>query len=158
MLYTEDKPFSAKFPVDYKIFSLIYICYKYKFPLSFFLTMYEMYGESTLFTFKALSCVKNISLTDNSFVKIIEQSKILYKQILSGISTNIKRDYLSKVVKHGGKIKEIIPDEPKINLSQFNEEYREFISNYFLKNIQNIFSDELELKFNTTDLYTEILK
>ena len=85
------KPFSVTFKLDAKILAIIYICFKYKFPLSFLLSFYEMYGEQSLFILKAMACTKKISLSDNTFAKIIEESRLLYKQILSGISTNIKR-------------------------------------------------------------------
>ena len=156
MKYTEDKPFSTTFKVDYKIFTLLYICYKYKFPISYFLTMYELFGEMSLFTFKALACNKSISLTDNAFTKIVDQSKLLYRQIHSGITVRNKIRQLSALVKNGYKIQDEIPDKPEIDLSVFSSDYKDFVENYMLVNIADIFSEELKLCFNTQDLYEEI--
>lgn len=158
MLYTEDKPFSAKFKLDYKILALIYICYKYKFPLSFLLSFYEMYGEASLFTFKAMSCAKKISLTDAAFIKILDQSKILNNQIIAGIGIKRKIQQLSSIVKNGGKIKEEIPEEPSIDLTKFNDDYREFLEKYLLENLVDVFSETLELLFSTSDAYSEITR
>ena len=156
MRYTEDKPFSTKFTPDYKIFALLYICYEYKFPLSFFLTLYEKYGEMSLFIFKAMSCIKSISLTDSKFTKIIEQSKLLYRQIHKGITTRHQIKRLSMFVKNGYKIQEQIPDEPVLDLALFTDEYKTFVTNYLQKNIVDMFADELELLFDTGDLYDEV--
>lgn len=150
------KPFSITFKLDAKILAIIYICYKYKFPLSFLLSFYEMYGEQSLFILKAMSCTKKISLSDNTFAKIIEESRLLYKQILTGISTNIKRDKLISQVKNGRIINEIIPNCPEVDVNAFSDEYKTFIEKYLIKNVKNLFSEEIELVLNTNDLYNEI--
>lgn len=152
-----DKPYSVTFNLDAKILSVLYICWKYKFPLSFMLTFYEMYGEQSLFIFKAMACTKKITLNDNTFIKIIEESRNLNNQILKGISTNLKINTLTNKVKNGKKIEEIIPEKPVINITEFSEDYKKFISEYLVKNIKNIFSEKIELKLNTADLYAEIL-
>lgn len=153
-----NKEFSVKFQINAKMLALIYICYKYKFPLSYFLSFYEMFGEKALFMFKAMSCTKRISLNDNAFIKIIEESKLLYKQILTGISTNIKIDKLTRLVKAGNKIKDTIPEAPELNLSVFSDDYKQFIEDYLLKNVVNIFAETHELYMNTNDLYVGISK
>lgn len=150
------KPFSITFKLDAKILAIIYICFRYKFPLSFMLSFYEMYGEQSLFILKAMSCNKKINLNDTTFIKILQESKLLHKQILSGISTNLKRNNLINQVKNGRLITEMIPDCPEINLKEFSQEYSQFISNYLLKNVKNIFSEEIELMLDTIDLYEEI--
>lgn len=152
------KPFSVTFKLDAKILAIIYICFKYKFPLSFLLSFYEMYGEQSLFILKAMACTKKISLSDNTFAKIIEESRLLYKQILSGISTNIKRNQLISQVKNGRLITEMIPNCPEISLCEFTDDYKQFIKQYLIKNVKNLFQEEIELMMNTTDLYCELTK
>lgn len=152
------KPFSITFKLDAKILTIIYICYKYKFPLSFLLSFYEMYGEQSLFILKAMSCTKKIPLSDSTFAKIIEESRLLYKQILAGISTNIKRSKLISQVKNGNLITEIIPDCPEIELKDFTDDYKQFISQYLIKNVKNLFKEEIELMLDTKDLYCELTK
>lgn len=150
------KPFSITFKLDAKILAIIYICYRYKFPLSFLLSFYEMYGEQSLFILKAMSCNKKINLNDNTFIKIIEESKLLHKQIISGISTNIKREKLISQVKNGKLIDEIIPDCPEIDYNLFSQDYVQFIKEYLLKNVVNLFTEQVELMMDSTDLYSEI--
>lgn len=152
------KPFSVTFKLDAKILAIIYICFKYKFPLSFLLSFYEMYGEQSLFILKAMACTKKISLSDNTFAKIIEESRLLYKQILSGISTNIKRNQLISQVKNGRLITEMIPNCPEISLCEFTDDYKQFIKQYLIKNVKNLFQKEIELMMNTTDLYCELTR
>ena len=152
------KPFSVTFKLDAKILAIIYICFKYKFPLSFLLSFYEMYGEQSLFILKAMACTKKISLSDNTFAKIIEESRLLYKQILSGISTNIKRNQLISQVKNGRLITEMIPNCPEISLCEFTDDYKQFIKQYLIKNVKNLFQEEIELMINKTDLYCELTK
>ena len=152
------KSFSVTFKLDAKILAIIYICFKYKFPLSFLLSFYEMYGEQSLFILKAMACTKKISLSDNTFAKIIEESRLLYKQILSGISTNIKRNQLISQVKNGRLITEMIPNCPEISLCEFTDDYKQFIKQYLIKNVKNLFQEEIELMMNTTDLYCELTK
>lgn len=152
------KPFSVTFKLDAKILAIIFICFKYKFPLSFLLSFYEMYGEQSLFILKAMACTKKISLSDNTFAKIIEESRLLYKQILSGISTNIKRNQLISQVKNGRLITEMIPNCPEISLCEFTDDYKQFIKQYLIKNVKNLFQEEIELMMNTTDLYCELTR
>lgn len=152
------KPFSVTFKLDAKILAIIYICFKYKFPLSFLLSFYEMYGEQSLFILKAMACTKKISLSDNTFAKIIEESRLLYKQILSGISTNIKRNQLISQIKNGRLITEMIPNCPEISLCEFTDDYKQFIKQYLIKNVKNLFQEEIELMMNTTDLYCELTR
>ena len=152
------KPFSVTFKLDAKILAIIYICFKYKFPLSFLLSFYEMYGEQSLFILKAMACTKKISLSDNTFAKIIEESRLLYKQILSGISTNIKRNQLISQVTNGRLITEMIPNCPEISLCEFTDDYKQFIKQYLIKNVKNLFQEEIELMMNTTDLYCELTR
>ena len=152
------KPFSVTFKLDAKILAIIYICFKYKFPLSFLLSFYEMYGEQSLFILKAMACTKKISLSDNTFAKIIEESRLLYKQILSGISTNIKRNQLISQVKNGRLITEMIPNCPEISLCEFTDDYKQFIKQYLIKNVKNLFQEEIELMMNTTDLYCALTR
>lgn len=152
------KPFSITFKLDAKILALIYICFKFKYPLSFLLSFYEMYEEQSLFILKAMSCTGKMKLTDNAFAKILEESRLLYSQILKGISTNIKRNKLISQVKNGKLITEIIPDCPEIDLNLFSDDYKQFISKYLEKNVVNLFKEEIELMLDTNDLYCELTK
>lgn len=150
------KPYEISFKIDAKILAIIYICWKYKFPLSYFLSFYEMFGPQTLFILKALACTKKITLNDSTFANILEESKKLHKQILKGISTNIKIKKLEIQVKNGKLIDEDIPELPEIDLSEFSDDYKEYIQTYLLKNILNIFADEVVLKIGTKELYQQI--
>lgn len=151
------KQFSVKFKLEAPILALLYICYKYKFPAAYMLSFYEMYGKQSLFILKALSCTKKLNLNDNAFIKIIEQSKQLHKQIIAGISTKMKINRLQARVKAGAKIEEPIPEQPIIDSTTFSDpDYREFIDNYLLKNIHNIFSETIELQLDANDLYCEL--
>ena len=151
-----DKQFSVKFKLDPIILALIYICYKYKFPAAMMLSFYEEFGKKSLFILKAMTCAKKITLNDNQFIKIIEESRVLYKQLLTGISINMKRKQLENMVKNGKQIKEQIPERPHVNLTVFSDEYSEFIEDYLQYNLDNMFSEEPSLKLNTTDLYSEL--
>ena len=151
-----NKPFSVEFKIDAKILAIIYVCWKYKFPLSYFLSFYEMFGAHTLFILKALACNKRITLNDNAFANLIEESRKLHKQIITGISTNLKIKQLEAQVKMGKLIDEDIPEEPELELNGFSEDYRKFIELYLLKNIKNIFSETFVLGLNTKDLYQQI--
>ena len=82
-----DKPFSMAFKLDAKMLTLVYICYEYKFPLSFMLSFYELYGDNSIFALKALTCCRKIKLTDSGLMKILDESRILYKQVVKVIST-----------------------------------------------------------------------
>ena len=112
-----------------------------------------MYGEQAMFILKAFSCMKPISISDNGLLKIVEESKLLYKLIIAGISVKIKRQQLEQKVKNGWTIKEPIPDEPTLDISEFSNDYKDFIENYLLKNIIDIFNEKLTLKLDTIDLY-----
>ena len=151
------KPFSVQFKLDARILALLYICYTYKFPASYMLSFYEMFGAQSLFILKAFSCTKRTPLPDNVFIKIIEESRLLHKQILTGISTNIKRKQLETQVKSGKKIDGEIPEIPVIDTSVFTmQEYKDFVEDYLLKNIPNVFTNNPTLYLDSEDLYSEI--
>jgi len=151
-----NKPFEIAFKIDAKILAIIYVCWKQKYPISYFLTFYEMYGYHTLFILKALNCNKRIPLNDNALTNLIEESKILHKQILTGISTNMKIDKLENYVRNGMLIDEDIPERPQIDTSVFSEEYKEFVENYLLPNVKNIFSEVVTLRLSSRDLYQAV--
>ena len=147
------KPFEVQFSIDARILAVLYMCWKFKFPASYFLSFYESYGAQTLLIFKALACNKKIALNDNAFANIIEDSKKLHKQILKGISTKFKIKQLESMVKAGKYVDEDIPEHPEIDLGEFTEDYREFISSYLLKNVKDIFSEILTLRLGTKEIY-----
>ena len=150
------KPFEIEFKVDAIKLAILFMCWKFKFPVSYFLTFYQMFGKQILFIFKAIACTKRITLNDSAFTKIIEESKKLQHQILKGISTKIKITQLETLVKNGKLIDEDIPEQPKLDLSEFSEEYKKFIQTYLLKNVSNLFSDTIILKVGTRELYSQI--
>ena len=151
-----NKPFEIEFKIDAIKLAILFMCWKFKFPVSYFLTFYQMYGKQVLFIFKAIACTKRITLNDSAFTNIIEESKKLQHQILKGISTKIQIAKLEALVKNGRLIDEDIPEQPKLDLSEFSEEYKKFIQTYLLKNIVNIFSDTVVLKVGTKELYNQI--
>lgn len=148
-----EKPFSTRFKIDAKILTLIYICYEYKFPLCFMLSFYELYGDNSIFALKALTCSRKIKLTDSGLMKILDESRLLYKQIVEGMSTIIKINKL----KAYNKDNEEIPELPKINFEVFSNEYKNFLQNYLLENINDIFAPVVKLKMSSDDLYRELM-
>jgi len=150
------KPFEIEFKLDAKILAIIYVCWKYKYPLSYFLTFYEMFGNQTLFILKAMACTKRLVLNDNAFAALLEESRILHKQILTGISTNKKIAQLENQVRNGKLIDEDIPERPSLDLSVFSEEYKEFIKDYLQKNIRNLFAENVVLRLGTRELYQQL--
>lgn len=147
------KPFEIEFKLDAKILATLYICWKFKLPISYFITFYEQFEEWTLFIFKAMICSKKLALNDNALANIVEESKKLHLQIVKGISTNIKIKQLEALTKAGKLIDEDIPERPEINLYEFSDDYREFIEKYLFKNIKNLFSENVILKLGTRELY-----
>lgn len=148
----DNKLFSLDFKLDAKILTIIYICYEYKFPLAFMITFYELYGETSMFALKALTCSKKAKLTDTKLMKIVEESRLLYTQILTGVSTIMK----IKQLKAYNPKNEPIPEYPSIDTSKFSADYRVFIEDYLLKNIRNIYEPEINLQLSSHDLYKEI--
>ena len=41
---------------------------------------------------------------------------------------------------------------------EFTDDYKQFIKQYLIKNVKNLFQEEIELMMNTTDLYCELTK
>ena len=117
--------FTTYFELNSHILAMLYLCYKFKFPIAYMITFYENYKDSAFFVFKAMACKKQIALNDLTFAKIFEESRKLYKQIL---------------------VKEIKPEE-------FSERYKEFIENYLLKAIPNIYDETVALSMTTEELY-----
>lgn len=146
------KIYSVQFSLNAKLIALIYICYKHKFPLQFMLSFYEMYGDTSLFALKALTCSRKTRLTDNEFIKIMEESRRLYSQIQRGISINLKR----KQIKLGIIKDEEMPAAPKLDYLGFSESFNLFIDEYLLKNIDDIYAPTISLKMSTEDIYSEI--
>ena len=145
-----DKIFSTEFELDDKKLLVLYMCYKFKFPASYMLSFYELYEEKSLFTLKALACTKDIKLTDQSITKMLEESRKLYKQILRGrsIRNEIKESKI-KLKKEIEKARLLdldlsmvslpaVPEEPTINTEDFSSEYKDFLENYLLRNVEDI--------------------
>lgn len=164
-----DKIFSTEFELDDKKLLVLYMCYKFKFPASYMLSFYELYEEKSLFTLKALACTKDIKLTDQSITKMLEESRKLYKQILRGrsIRNEIKESKI-KLKKEIEKARLLdldlnmvslpaVPEEPTINTEDFSPEYKDFLENYLLRNVEDIFSPIVKLALSTTDLYEELM-
>lgn len=151
MTRMKNKIYTVEFTLNAKLLAIIFICYKYKFPLQFMLSFYELYGDSSLFALKALTCSRKTKLTDSELVDIVEQSRRLYTQIQQGISINIKR---KKIL--NGILEEELPDPPCIDHIGFSVEYDEFINNYLLQNIEDIYAPTTKLKMSSEDIYTEL--
>ena len=151
-----DKPFKVTFKLDAIILAILYTCYRYKYPASYMLSFYEMYGRQALYILKVISCDKKSPINDSILLKIIEESRLLYKEIISGITVLKKIESLSYKVKNGVKIDEIIPDKPHIDTNKFSPEFKDFIENYLTKNISDVYSPEVELALDTKDLYYEM--
>lgn len=152
----DKKDYSTRFRLNSKLIAMIYMCYQYKFPLSFLLAFYEMYGDNSLFALKAFACAKKISLNDNTFVKIIEESRILYRQILAGESRILEINSILTHNKNTGDNLEL-PEYPTINSAGFSDSFRNFIDEYLLVNIDDIFAPIVTLKFRVQDLYSELV-
>lgn len=135
------KIFSTQFKLDAKMIAIIYLCYEYKFPLAFMLSFYEMYGDNSLFALKALSCAKKISLSDNTLIKIIDESRLLYDQI----------------VFNRNKLTEHSDFEPTIDYNKFTLSFGRFIQNYLEQNIENLYEPIVKLRLDSRDLYEELI-
>ena len=121
----DNKIFITYFELNSHILAMLYLCYRFKFPISFMISFYENYKDNAFFVFKALSCKKQITLNDLTFAKIFEESRNLYKQIL---------------------VKDIKPET-------FSEKYQDFIKNYLLVNIEDIYTETVALRLSTNMLY-----
>lgn len=147
------KLYSAKFRLNSKILALMYICWYYNYPTTVLLTFYETYKDMSLFALKALSTCKKIKLTDNTFVKILQESATLYGQIIKGATSKIKRNQL---LVYNQKNEEI-PAEPSLDLNVFSDDYKRFITEYLMENIDDLFVPEVKLNISSEDLYSEMI-
>ena len=147
-----NKVFSTEFVLSAKIIAVIYICYEYKYPLSIMMSFYEMFGDQSMFALKALSCCKKTKLTDNTLTKALEESRCLFNQIVKGQTIINKINQL----KFNNPKNEPIPEYPKLDTNCFSNNFKDFIENYFLVNIPNIYSPVVELKMSSDDLYKEL--
>lgn len=150
-----EKAYKVRFELSSKLLAIMFICYRYNFPISFMLTFYENYKDFSLFVFKALSCNKKIPLNDSAFHKVLEESKLLYKQILRGASSRIERNQIINYNKCAS-FKKPVPNLQHINPNDFSDKYKEFIEQYLLVNIKDIYAEEVELKLSAIDLYEGI--
>ena len=124
-----NKAYKLKFALNAKLLAIIYLCYKYNFPLSYMIAFYELYGDKSLFVFKALACNKKIALNDSTFEKILNESRKLYKQILRGSYSRIERNNTIYYNKNSTK-KKPVPNIEHINPDAFCDKYKEFIESY----------------------------
>ena len=147
------KLYSAKFRLNSKILALMYICWYYNYPTTVLLTFYETYKDMSLFALKALSTCKKIKLTDNTFIKILQESATLYSQVIKGITNKLKRKQL---LTYNPK-NEDIPNEPTLNLEVFSDDYKRFITEYLIENIDDLFAPEVKLNISSEDLYGEMI-
>ena len=116
---------TTSFSLNAHILTIMYICYKFKFPFSLMLTFYENYGDNALFVFKALACKKQIKLNDAMFIKIVEDSRKLCYQIFDG---EIKKEELSA-------------------------DFQDFVDNFLFKYVDNIYEPLIRLNLTTLMLY-----
>ncbi len=139
-----NKIYATEFKLSAKMLAIINMCYIYKFPASIMLTFYELYGDNTFFALKALTCARKLDLTDTTLVKIIDESNLLYKQI----QEQIRRIDLAKSKNESYT--------PELNLNKFSNNYRSFIEDYLLENIENLYTPMVKLKLSSDDLYREL--
>ena len=139
-----NKIYATEFKLSAKMLAIIDMCYIYKFPASIMLSFYELYGDNTFFALKALTCARKLDLTDTTLVKIIDESNLLYKQI----QDNIRKLELAKSKNEEYK--------PELNLNVFSANYRSFIEEYLLSNIENLYTPIVKLKLSSDDLYREL--
>ena len=147
------KLYSAKFRLNSKILALMYICCYYNYPTTVLLTFYETYKDMSLFALKALSTCKKIKLTDNMFVKILQESATLYGQIIKGITIKLKRNQL---LSYNPKNEEI-PLEPTLDVEVFSDDYKRFITEYLIENVEDLFVPEVKLNISSEDLYSDMI-
>lgn len=149
---SDEKIYTVDFELNAKLLAILYICYKYNFPLQFLLSFYELYGDASLFALKALSCYKKLALTDNDMVKILEESRRLFLQIQKRVTIKNK---IKEIERQGGNYDK--PELPKLDLICFSVPYSQFIENYLLKNVEDLYSVPIRLRMSSGDLYQEIL-
>ena len=153
---SNDRPYSIYLELNPKLLTILYMCYTFELPLSLMISLYSSYGEMALFVFKILAHMKVIKLTDNDFTRVLTCSRSLYKHILNMNRVKIDRERIIQDNKTRTNKKEV-PSLPTMNLDEYTESYRNFITNYLLENIVDIYAPEVELKLNTVELHQGII-
>ena len=76
-------PLKIRFELNSYLLTMLYICYTYNLSMDLVLALYEKYGKDSLFVFKAMACKKSINLNDKQILKFLQESKKLYRHILT---------------------------------------------------------------------------
>ena len=122
-----DKLLTIRFDITSYLLVMLYFSYTYKLSLDIVIALYERFGKSALFFYKALICKKLINISDRQFLVIINNCKDLYRQILS----------------------------KQININTLDRKFRMFAS-WLVDNTLDIFREQVELRLSYFDLYKEL--
>ena len=122
-----DKLLTIRFELSSYLLTMLYFSYTYKLSLDIVIGLYERFGKSALFFYKALICKKLINISDKQFLDIIKNCKALYRQILN----------------------------KQINIMALDRNFRMF-ANWLVDNTIDIFREQVELRLNYFDLYKEL--
>lgn len=143
--------FKARFEICPCIIASIFFCYKFNYPLGIAIAFYEEFGKQALFAYRAVTSIKQVSMNSQLFTRILNESKLLYQEILKGSAKIIELEKQGIVDKES-------PEYPKINLELFSQDFSDFIKLYLLRYIDNIFAEEVELSISTEQMYEHLLK
>lgn len=122
-----DKLLTIRFDITSYLLVMLYFSYTYKLSLDIVIALYERFGKSALFFYKALICKKLINISDRQFLVIINNCKDLYRQILN----------------------------KQININALDRKFRMF-ANWLVDNTLDIFREQVELRLSYFDLYKEL--
>lgn len=122
-----DKLLTIRFDITSYLLVMLYFSYTYKLSLDIVIALYERFGKSALFFYKALICKKLINISDRQFLVIISNCKDLYRQILN----------------------------KQININTLDTKFRMF-ANWLVDNTLDIFREQVELRLSYFDLYKEL--
>jgi hypothetical protein len=143
--------FKLKFELCPCIIASIFFCYKFKYPIAVAISFYETFGEQALFAYRAVTSLKTVTLNSQLFSRVLNESKLLYQEVLKGVAKIIE-------LEKNGKVDKSSPDYPKIDLELFSQDFKDFIKLYLLKNIDNIYAEKVELSVTTEQMYEHLLK
>ena len=124
---TETDTMATYFELNTPLIAIMYMCYEYKMPVALMIAFYESYTEMALYLFKAMACMKYVTLTDAKFKQIVEESRKLYWQIV----------------------------DHRVKVEEFSPEFQQFINTYLMVNIEDIYAERIKLNITTKQLYGE---
>ena len=121
---TEEKPLEITFELNPFLLTMLYVCQTYNLSMDLILSLYEKYEKDCLFIFKIMICKKNINLSDKQLLKVLNDCKILYRQIL----------------------------RRSIVVYDYDLNFQNFIK-WLTINVKDLFEEEVTLKLSYQDLY-----